>query len=145
MNTMNIKNILLIFLMRVGGFISYLLGGWDELLKGLCTCMLLDLASGLILTFVFHKCPKTQNGCTRSKEIFKGLAKKICMLFLVVVCVCIDHMINKNYIRKITIIILFSREGLSILSKLDQMGVSYPECVKKLLKELILYSYLGYF
>lgn len=136
MNTMNIKNILLISLASVGGVISSLLGGWDKLLKGLCICMVIDFLTGLILAFIFHKSQKTKNGCGCSNEIFKGLAKKICILFLIALCVCVDNMTNTHYIRNTAILFFIGNEGLSIIENTGQMGVPYPEFIKKALEAL---------
>ena len=136
MNTMNIKNILLISLASVGGFITSLLGGWDKLLKGLCVCMVIDFATGLILAFIFHKSQKTKSGRGCSNEIFKGLAKKICILFLIALCVCVDNMTNTHYIRNTAILFFIGNEGLSIIENTGQMGVPYPEFIKKALEAL---------
>ena len=136
MTAYNVKNIVLILIASVGGVISSLLGGWDKLLKGLCICMVIDFLTGLILAIIFHKSQKTQNGCASSNEIFKGLAKKICILFLVALCVCIDNMTNTHYIRNTAILFFIGNEGLSIIENTGQMGVPYPEFIKKALEAL---------
>ena len=136
MTAYNLKNIVLIFIASVGGVIASLLGGWDRLLKGLCICMVIDFLTGLILAFIFHKSLKTKNGCGCSNEIFKGLAKKICILFLVALCVCVDNMTNTHYIRNTAILFFIGNEGLSIIENTGQMGVPYPEFIKKALEAL---------
>lgn len=136
MTAYNVKNIVLIFIASVGGVIASLLGGWDKLLKGLCICMVIDFLTGLILAFIFHKSLKTKNGCGCSNEIFKGLAKKICILFLVALCVCVDNMTNAHYIRNTAILFFIGNEGLSIIENTGQMGVPYPEFIKKALEAL---------
>ena len=136
MNTMNIKNVLLISLASVGGFITSLLGGWDKLLKGLCICMIIDFATGLILAMVFHKSKKTQNGCASSSEVYKGLAKKIGILFFIAMCVVVDNATNTHYIRNTAILFFLGNEGLSIIENTGQMGVPYPEFVKRALEVL---------
>lgn len=136
MTAYNVKNIVLILIASVGGVISSLLGGWDKLLKGLCICMVIDFLTGLILAFIFHKSQKAKNGCGCSNEIFKGLAKKICILFLVALCVCVDNMTNAHYIRNTAILFFIGNEGLSIIENTGQMGVPYPEFIKKALEAL---------
>ena len=87
----------------VGGFIATLFGGWD---------------SALATLVVF-------------KAGWIGLAKKFCILLMVVVGVRIDILIGTNYIRDAVCISFCLNELLSIVENTTLMGVPYPPVFKK--------------
>ena len=134
MNSYNIKNIVIVVVSGVGAFISSLLGGWDKLLCTLIICMAIDYITGFLLAFVFHKSSKTKNGGASSKAGFRGIVKKICVLCLIALCVCIDSATGTEYIRNAAILFFIANEGLSIIENTEKMGVPYPEFIKKALE-----------
>ena len=136
MSAYDLKNIVLITFAGVGGFISSLLGGWDKLLCTLIVCMVIDYITGFLLAFVFHKSSKTKNGCASSEAGFKGIVKKICIMCLVALCVCIDSVTGTEYIRNTALLFFIGNEGLSIIENTDKMGVPYPEFIKKALEAI---------
>ncbi len=131
-----VKNILLAVVSGVGGIISALLGGWDKLLGTLLVCMVIDYITGFLLAFVFHKSNKTKSGKASSRAGFKGIVKKICVLCLIALCVCIDSITGTEYIRNTALLFFIGNEGLSIVENTSQMGVPYPEFIKKALEAI---------
>jgi len=129
-----IKNIFLAVVASIGGIISQVCGGWDTLLKCLVVFMLADYLTGIAVALIFHKSRKTKSGCASSKEGFKGIIKKICMLMVVALAVCIDTLSKTDYIRSVTILFFIGNEGLSICENLGLMGIKYPEFLHRALE-----------
>jgi len=131
-----VKNTVLIITASLGGVISQVFGGWDTLLKCLVVFMITDYITGLAVAFFFQKSNKTKNGGASSKEGFKGIIKKICMLMVVALAVCIDTLSKTDYIRSVTILFFIGNEGLSICENLGLMGIKYPEFLHRALEVL---------
>ena len=132
----NIKNIILAVISAVGGFVVELVGGLDAVLKALLIFMAVDYLTGLAVAFVFHKSNKTKNGGASSKEGFKGIVKKLCMLMLVGLAHELDVIMGADYIRAITIMFFLANEGLSVLENVGLMGVKYNAFLVKALEAL---------
>ena len=77
----------------VGGFIATLFGGWDSALATLVVFMGIDFATGLV-TAIMGKSKHSKSGALNSKAGWIGLAKKFCILLMVVVGVRIDILIG---------------------------------------------------
>lgn len=114
----------------VGGFIATLFGGWDSALATLVVFMGIDFATGLV-TAIMGKSKHSKSGALNSKAGWIGLAKKFCILLMVVVGVRIDILIGTNYIRDAVCISFCLNELLSIVENTTLMGVPYPPVFKK--------------
>jgi toxin secretion/phage lysis holin len=134
MNGNAIKNIILIGVSAVGSFIVEHLGGVDQMLIALIIFMIVDYITGLAVAFLFHKSTKTVSGGVSSKEGFKGIIKKICILLLIGVAHELDVLMGVDYTRSLAIMFFLGNEGISILENMGLMGVPYPEFIKKALE-----------
>lgn len=111
----------------IGGFISERLGGFDTLLIALVTLIVLDYATGIIKAIIIKQL---------SSDIgFKGLAKKILILIIVAVAVCIETLIPETPIREIVIIFYICNEGISILENASEI-LPIPDKLKSVLLQL---------
>ena len=63
--------------------------------------------------------------------LFRSLAKKFCILLMVVVGVRIDILIGTNYIRDAVCISFCLNELLSIIENTTLMGIPFPPAFKK--------------
>lgn len=133
---MNLKNIVLVTISAIGGLIVEFLGGVDTMLIALVMFMVVDYVTGLAVAMIFHKSKKTEGGGASSKEGFKGIVKKICILLLVGLAHEIDVIVGADYIRSITIMFFVANEGLSVLENAGLMGVKYPAFLVKALEIL---------
>ena len=136
MNGVQIKNVILVILSAIGGFLVDFIGGVDTILKGLIIFMAVDYITGLLVAFAFHKSTKTKNGGASSKEGFKGIIKKMCMLLFVGLAHVLDVVMGTEYIRAMTIIFFLANEGLSVLENMGLMGIKYPSFFVKALEVL---------
>ena len=114
----------------VGGFIATLLGGWDSALSTLVIFMGIDFVTGLV-TAVMGKSKHSDSGLLNSKAGWIGLAKKFCILLMVVVGVRIDILLGTTYIRDTVCISFCLNELLSIIENATLMGIPFPPVIKK--------------
>ena len=119
----------------VGGFIATLLGGWDSALSTLVIFMGVDFVTGVV-TAAMGKSKHSDSGTLNSKAGWVGLAKKFCILLMVVVAVRMDIMIGTTYIRDATCIGFCVNELLSIIENTSLMGIPYPPAIKKAIEVL---------
>lgn len=114
----------------VGGVITTLLGGWDSALATLVVFMGIDFVTGIV-TAAIGKSKHSESGTLNSTAGWVGLAKKFCILLMVVVGVRIDILIGTNYIRDTVCISFCLNELLSIVENTTLMGIPYPPVIKK--------------
>lgn len=108
----------------IGGFIATLLGGWDSALATLVVFMGIDFVTGIV-TAAMGKSKHSESGTLNSTAGWVGLAKKFCILLMVVVGVRIDILIGTNYIRDAVCISFCLNELLSIVENTSLMGILY--------------------
>ena len=114
----------------VGGFIATLLGGWDSALATLVVFMGIDFVTGIV-TAAIGKSKHSESGTLNSTAGWVGLAKKFCILLMVVVGVRIDILIGTNYIRDAVCIAFTVNELISIFENAGLMGIPMPAALKK--------------
>ena len=114
----------------IGGFFAALVGGWDSALITLIIFMAIDFTTGMIAA-AMGKSKHSKTGRLSSKAGWVGLAKKFCILLMIIVAVRIDIMIGTTYIRDATCIGFCVNELLSIVENTSLMGIPYPPAIKK--------------
>ncbi len=129
----HIKDIVTAGVGALGGFMSWLYGGFGDAMLVLTVFMALDYVTGLIVAGVFHKSSKTETGALESKAGWKGLCRKGMTLGIVMMAALLDRVMGTSYIRDAVIIGFIFNESLSILENAGLMGVSYPQALKNAL------------
>ena len=117
----------------IGGTISCMLGGFDKMLQALLIFMLIDYITGLMVAFIFKNSPKTESGAGSSKAGFKGLAKKVIILMLVMVMVQADKVLGVSILRNAAVIGFLVNELISIIENAGLCGLTLPESFSKAL------------
>lgn len=109
--------------------IGYWLGGFDEMLIALLVFMICDYLTGVMKAIIKKKV---------SSEIgFKGIFKKILILFLVGIAVRLDIILNlDDALRYLVIGFYIANEGISILENAGEMGLPFPKKLKEVLVQL---------
>ena len=125
------KNFFITSIGLAGGVIVSLLGGWSNGLCTLLTFMAVDYITGIISAAVFKKSPKTKSGALNSSVGFKGIFKKMGILFVVMLAYRIDITANTDFVRNSVIIAYIANEFLSITENLALMGLYMPPSLKK--------------
>lgn len=112
-----------------GGFITAIVGGWDSALITLVIFMAVDFVTGFV-SAAMGKSKHSETGKLSSKAGWVGLAKKFCVVLMVVVAVRIDILIGTTYIRDAACIGFCVNELLSIVENTSLMGIPYPPVLK---------------
>ena len=115
----------------VGTIIAGWFGGWDASLSTLLIFMAIDYVTGFIVAAVFNRSPKTENGKLESKAGFKGLSKKLMVLFFVLIGYRLDIAMGASYIRDGVCIAFMLNELISITENAELMGVPLPKVITK--------------
>ena len=131
---MRVKNIIIMIFGSIGSLLSFLLGGFDNVMIALLIFMVLDFFSGIILAIVFKNSKKTDNGKLSSSAGIIGLSKKIFILFLVALATQLDIVLETSFIRDGTVIGFISMEGISIIENASLAGLPIPKVIKNALE-----------
>lgn len=114
-----------------GGVFAWAFGAWDKLLCALITLIILDYITGLLKGWYTKRL---------SSEIgFKGIAKKIVILIMVVTANVLQTVIgDKIMLREIVIMFFIANEGLSLLENCAEIngGGGIPPKLKAVLLQL---------
>ena len=113
-----------------GGVFAWAFGAWDKLLCALITLIILDYITGLLKGWYTKRL---------SSEIgFKGIAKKIVILIMVVTANVLQTVIgDKIMLREIVIMFFIANEGLSLLENCAEInGGNIPKKLKDVLLQL---------
>ena len=125
------KHIFCIFFGVLGGILSAIFGGFDNAMITLLVFMAIDYITGVALSLVFKKSPKTTTGGYSSGMFVKGAVKKGLSLLIVIIAVRLDITVGVNYFRDCTVFAICANELLSIIENLGLCGVPIPDIIKK--------------
>ena len=120
----------------VTGGIASLFGGFDELILALLIFMIIDFILGLLVGAVFKNSPKTEDGRLESFAAWKGLIRKFSVLFLILIAVQLDNLLDVDYIRNMVIFAFLAHELLSIIENIGLTGVPIPSAIKNAISAL---------
>ncbi len=127
------KEILQIVIGSIGGILVTMFGGFDIAIQTLFICMIVDYVMGIFVAGVFHKSKKSEHGTLSSVAGWKGLAKKVSTIFLIVISTHLDKVIGVGYIRNAVCIGFIVNEVISILENYALMGGTGAEALEKAL------------
>lgn len=123
------KEGILTFLGAIGGLIASFFGGWDTGLQTLVIFMCIDYISGIIRAGIFKNSGKSESGALDSHAGWKGLARKVMTLLMVLIAYRLDMLVNTNYIRDAVIIGFCANELISIVENAGAMGLPLPKVI----------------
>ena len=113
----------------IAEFLLFVFGGLDVALKVLLISIVIDYITGIVRAFI--------TGTASSKQGFKGIVKKVSILFIVALACLIDQLTNaEGLLRTLVIYYFVANEGLSIIENLGQAGVPIPDVLKRAINEL---------
>ena len=127
------NNIILTFKIicaAIGGFCGTLWGALDGVMMALIAFIVIDYITGLMVAII--------NKTLNSSVGFKGLAKKVFILLLVLIANILDvHIMGgSGVVRGVVIAFYLANEGISILENAGKLGVPYPEKLREVLEQL---------
>ena len=114
----------------IGGFVGMFWGTLDGAMLALLAFIAIDYITG-VLVAISQKALNSSVG-------FKGIAKKIFILLLVLVANVIDTQIigGSGVLRGLVIAFYLANEGISILENAGKLGVPYPQKLKQVIEQL---------
>ncbi len=130
---MNIKvlwNNLQVGFAAVGGWLGWILGGYDEFLYALIVFVIIDYITGIMASIVEKNL---------SSEIgFKGIFKKVLIFTMIAIGHILDSRIigDGSTLRTAVIFFYLSNEGISIIENASRVGLPIPEKLKDILAQL---------
>ncbi len=109
---------------------TYLFGGWDVALAVLIAFMVIDYLTGLVNAIVNKK--------LSSQVGFKGLAKKLFVVLMLIVGVMLDRLINDGrwIFRTLVAYFYIANEGISIIENIALLGVPIPQKIVEILEQI---------
>ena len=102
-----------------GGVLGFLFGKWDLPLQILLTSMVLDYISGMLKAFYL--------GEVSSRVGYKGLIKKVGILFTIVVANLTDLVLGLTIFRSAICMFFCMNELVSVLENISLLGVPIPK------------------
>lgn len=113
----------------LGGFCSYLLGGWDILIATIIIFMILDYITGISASWITK---------SWSSEIgYKGLLKKGMIIVMIIISVRLDNLLGDDMLfRNVVTFFYISNEGISIIENCGNLGLPIPQKIRDVLEQL---------
>lgn len=114
----------------LGAVLTFLTGTPDALFYTLVTLLALDYLSGVLAA--------AHNRCLDARTGWRGIAKKIVTLFVVMLAASVDRLAlgQSGALRGAVIAFFIANEGLSLLENAARMGVPIPKILLRLLQRL---------
>lgn len=114
----------------IGGFIGWLLGGFDGFLYALIAFAVIDYITG-VMCAISDKRLSSEVG-------FKGICRKVLIFVLVGIGNLVDVYVlgEAGVLRTAVIFFYLSNEGVSIIENAAHLGLPIPEKLKAVLEQL---------
>lgn len=112
--------------------ISFIYGGWTQLLTTLCICMVIDTLTAIAVS-IMGKSSKSDKGALSSSVFVNGCFKKLFSLLFIVVAHRIDLLAGIDYFKTSVTIGFILNEILSIVENAGLAGVKWPPAVTKMI------------
>lgn len=114
----------------IGGFIGWLLGGFDGFLYALIAFVVIDYITG-VMCAIADKSLSSEVG-------FKGICRKVLIFILVGIGNIIDVYVlgDAGVLRTAVIFFYLSNEGVSLLENSAHLGLPAPDKLKDVLQQL---------
>lgn len=112
-----------------GACISYLFGGWNQLLGILLAFVVIDYIAGVSASAI--------EGKLSSNVGRKGIAKKVFIFVIVAVAHLVDVALGGgNFFRDATIFFYLANETISILENAGRVGLPIPDVLQRAIEVL---------
>ena len=114
----------------IGGFIGWLLGGFDGFLYALIAFAVIDYITG-VMCAISDKMLSSEVG-------FKGICRKVLIFVLVGIGNLVDMYVlgEAGVLRTAVIFFYLSNEGVSLLENSAHLGLPIPQKLKSVLEQL---------
>lgn len=123
-------NYLQVTFATIGGWLGWIMGGYDGFLYALVAFVIIDYVTGVMCAILEKKLSSDVGG--------KGIFKKVVIFSLVTIGHIIDTRImgEGGVVRTAVIFFYLSNEGISILENASRIGLPVPGKLKDILEQL---------
>lgn len=128
MNGQNLRRGVTLALAGILAALNTLIGGWDEAMTILLAFIVLDILSGWTRAYIQKK--------ISSNESFRGMAKKVLILFIVAVTALADRMAGTDLLRKAACAFYCATEAISIVENCAAVDVLVPAFLRDALAQI---------
>lgn len=111
-------------------FLSYCFGVVTPALEFLIWCVVLDIFTGTLASFVNPKM------LFNSRKMFRGLVKKVVLFSIVAFSKHLDILMHTDIICMTTTYFFIVNEGLSVLENAGKCGIKLPNIIRDNLEQL---------
>lgn len=113
-----------------GTFFTWLFGSWDTALTVLIVFMVADYVTGVIRAYI--------NKQVSSDIGLKGLTRKLMILFILIVAVSLDRLMNSDtwVFRTLVCYFYIANEGISLTENAASLGLPIPQKLVDALAQL---------
>lgn len=127
---MDEKQIFSFIAATLGTIVSYAFGNWDTVLIVLVSFMAIDYLTGVIAAVIQQQID--------SHIGFRGILRKSTIIFVLIVSVLLDRLLNEGtwVFRTLVCYFYIANEGISILENVGKCGVPMPEKLLKTFEQL---------
>lgn len=114
----------------LGTYFTWLFGTWDIAIAVLIVFMITDYTSGVIRAYV--------NKELSSNVGLIGITRKLMILFILIVAVALDRLMNNDtwVFRTLVCYFYISNEGISLIENAAGMGLPIPQKLVNILVQL---------
>lgn len=113
-----------------GGFFGLIFGEWSTVMQVVIGIIIVDYLTGILSA--------TTNGELSSKVGFKGIAKKMAILSVIVVAHLLDTLLgDKSMLRDAVSFFYIANELISILENVAKMNVGVPSNLQDMINKLL--------
>ena len=109
---------------------TYLIGGFDNLIVTLLIFMFLDYLTGVLKAIYKKK--------LSSKVGFKGFIKKLGYIFIIIIATLFDYIVSNGEmsIRNLTLYFFIANEAISILENWSLLGLPLPKKLTEVFEQI---------
>ena len=124
------ENIIKMSAAALGGAFGIVFGEWNTVMQVILGIIVVDYLTGILSA--------TTNGALSSKVGFKGIAKKMAILSVIVVAHLLDTLLgDKSMLRDAVAFFYIANELISILENVAKMNVGVPASLQDMIKKLL--------
>lgn len=113
----------------IGAIVTFAFGEWSQLLTFLLLAILIDYITGLSASI------RAGNGLS-SAIGFQGIARKVFMLFMIMIAHQLDLLLGMEMIKAGAIYFYLANELISITENYGRLGLPMPQKIKDIIQIL---------
>lgn len=113
----------------IGGVVSFLIGGIDELFMVFFVIMCVDLVTGILKAINLN--------VFSANQMKNGIIKKMAYILALIVVSQLDLILGDEYgVRSMALFTFIANETMSIIANIEDLGVEFPKFITVIIDAL---------